>query len=170
MQQQQSWSKTPGNRLCVGGDAIELLDDNEILVALEDAGDAEAAEEDDAGDEGAAQSKCGEGSKREGCDDGNDLGKKMDHHKTEMLKWKNGVGERIEQKLADTYKKIGCIAAIECYSLMLGEYSVELTNSRRLWTGLVVGEDELDEDYNQCILPSNNGRHPGRTPSKRRES
>ena len=29
-------------------------------------------------------------------------------------------------------KKMGCIAAVECYSLMLGEYSVELTNSRRL--------------------------------------
>ena len=60
------------------------------------------------------------------------LGKKMDQHKTEMLKWKNGVGERIEQKLADTYKKMGCIAAVECYNFMLGEYSVELTNSRRL--------------------------------------
>ena len=27
---------------------------------------------------------------------------------------------------------MGCIVAIECYSLMLGEYSVELTNSRKL--------------------------------------
>ncbi|KAJ8428406.1 LOW QUALITY PROTEIN: hypothetical protein Cgig2_024552 [Carnegiea gigantea] len=122
----------PGNRLRVGGDAIELSDDDEISIVSEDADDAEAAEEDDVGDEGAAENKCGEGSKREGCDDGNDLGKKMDHHKMEMLKWKNGVGERIEQKLADTYKKMGCIAAVECYSLMLSEYSIELTNSRRL--------------------------------------
>ena len=59
-------------------------------------------------------------------------GKKMDQYKMEMLKWKNGLGERIEQKLADTYKKMGCIAAVECYNFMLGEYSVELTNSRRL--------------------------------------
>ncbi|KAJ8424632.1 hypothetical protein Cgig2_032812 [Carnegiea gigantea] len=141
----------PGSRLRVEGDAIELSDDDEISIASEDAGDAEAAEEDDAGDEGAVEKKCGKGSKREGCNDGNDvndnawprsgmqgrsyhqkLGKKMDHHKAEMLKWKNGVGERIEQKLAGTYKKMGCIAAVECYSLRLGEYSVELTNSRRL--------------------------------------
>jgi len=33
------------------------------------------------------------------------LSKKMDKHKTDILKWKNGMGERIEQKLADTYKK-----------------------------------------------------------------
>ncbi|KAJ8420889.1 LOW QUALITY PROTEIN: hypothetical protein Cgig2_003185 [Carnegiea gigantea] len=32
-------------------------------------------------------------------------------------------------KLADTYKKMGCIATVKCYYLMLGEYSVELTNS-----------------------------------------
>jgi len=39
---------------------------------------------------------------------------------------------RIEQKLADTYQKISCITVVECYSAMLGEYSVELTNSRKL--------------------------------------
>ena len=60
------------------------------------------------------------------------LGKKMDKHKQETMKWKNGVGERIEQKLADTYQKMGCIAVVECYSLMLGEYNVKLTNSRKL--------------------------------------
>ena len=41
------------------------------------------------------------------------LGKKMDKHKQDTIKWKNGVGERIKQKM-------GCIAAVECYSLMLG--------------------------------------------------
>jgi len=64
------------------------------------------------------------------------LRKKIDKHKWGMIKWKNGVGERIEQKLADTYQKMGCIAAVECYSLMLGEYSVELTNSRKLMVKL----------------------------------
>ncbi|KAJ8423550.1 hypothetical protein Cgig2_007081 [Carnegiea gigantea] len=49
------------------------------------------------------------------------LGKKMDKHKQETMKWKNGMGERIEQKLANTYPKMGCIAAIECYSLMQPE-------------------------------------------------
>ncbi|KAJ8420422.1 hypothetical protein Cgig2_012535 [Carnegiea gigantea] len=43
----------------------------------------------------------------------------MDNHKQDIVKWKNGVGERIEQKLADTYQKIGCIAVVECYSVML---------------------------------------------------
>ncbi|KAJ8430689.1 hypothetical protein Cgig2_018415 [Carnegiea gigantea] len=74
----------------------------------------------------------GEGGDEEATkeDDVEKLGKKMDKHKIETLKWKNGVGERIEQKLADTYKKMDCITAVECYSLILGEYSVELTNSR----------------------------------------
>jgi len=27
---------------------------------------------------------------------------------------------------------MGCIAIVECYSVMLGEYSVELTNNRKL--------------------------------------
>ena len=44
-----------------------------------------------------------------------------------MEEW---VGEKIEQKLADAYKKMGCIVAVECYSLMLGECSVEWTNNR----------------------------------------
>jgi len=42
------------------------------------------------------------------------------------------VAERIEQKLADTYKKMCCVAVIQCYGLMLGKYSVELTNNRKL--------------------------------------
>ena len=42
------------------------------------------------------------------------------------------VAERIKQKLANTYKKMGCIAAVECYRLILGEYNVELTNSQKL--------------------------------------
>ncbi|KAJ8422359.1 hypothetical protein Cgig2_034014 [Carnegiea gigantea] len=37
-------------------------------------------------------------------------------------------------------------------------------------TGAVVGGEKLDDDYNTCILPSNNDRHPGGPPSKRRES
>ena len=155
------------------------------------------------------------------------------------MKWKNRVRERIEQKLADTYQNMGCIATVECYSLILGEYSVELTNSRKLvvklgqqsctcrvwqtrgipcchalaviamanlWvydyahpiyktvtqqiiynqlvhpmgthdigtvdakTGQVVGGDQLNDDYDHCILPPTNGRQPGRPSAKRRES
>ena len=65
--------KEPGSRLRLGGDTIEMSDDNEISVVLEDVGDREATEEDDAGDEGAAKKRCGDESKREGSDDGNDV-------------------------------------------------------------------------------------------------
>jgi len=37
-------------------------------------------------------------------------------------------------------------------------------------TGQVVGGDDLDDDYDRCILPPTNGRQPGRLPSKHRES
>jgi len=60
------------------------------------------------------------------------LGKKFGKHKENIEKWTNGVGERIEQRIADAYKQIGCVAAVECYSMLLGEYSVVLTNSRKL--------------------------------------
>ncbi|KAJ8427900.1 hypothetical protein Cgig2_012236 [Carnegiea gigantea] len=36
------------------------------------------------------------------------------------------------QKFADAYKKMGCIPAVKCYSLILGEYNVELTNTCEL--------------------------------------
>ncbi|KAJ8432928.1 hypothetical protein Cgig2_023058 [Carnegiea gigantea] len=90
----------------------------------------------DVGDDEAIAEGGEEGSKGKGVDERNNtnesLGKKMDKHKQDMLKWKNGVGEKIEQKLADTYQKMGYTVAAECYNLMLGEYSVELTNRRKL--------------------------------------
>ncbi|KAJ8432255.1 hypothetical protein Cgig2_013908 [Carnegiea gigantea] len=217
----------PASRLHLGGDTIEMSDDHEISVTSEDASGEEVTEEDDVGDEGVAAEQCGDGNKRKGCADGNDvndnvwprshmhaqshhrklsiwkkliggrgryfnlwkhlekLGKKMDQHKTEMLKWKNGVGERIKQKLADTYKKMGCIAAVECYSLMQWQmrglpcyHALAIIEKANLWVydyvhpiykTIMQEGDELDEDYNRCILPPNNGRHLGRPPSKRRE-
>jgi len=60
------------------------------------------------------------------------LGKKFGKYKEDIEKWVNGVGEGIEQRIVDTYKQIGCVAAVECYSMLLGEYSVVLTNSRKL--------------------------------------
>ncbi|KAJ8438307.1 hypothetical protein Cgig2_018787 [Carnegiea gigantea] len=166
--------------------------------------------------------QCGDGNKKKGCADGNDvndnvwpcsgmqarsyhrklsiwkklirgegqifqfLGKKMDQHKTETLKWKNGVGERIEQKLADTHKKwgrgvdqqplISCEArAIDLYLQAVQRPTYEfmttstpfIRQQRKRDCGW---GDELDEDYNRCILPPKNGRHPGRPPLKRRES
>ncbi|KAJ8448843.1 LOW QUALITY PROTEIN: hypothetical protein Cgig2_011464 [Carnegiea gigantea] len=96
------------------------------------------------------------------------LRKKIDKHKQDILKCKNGVGEIIEQKLAGTYKTMGCIVVMECYSLMLSEYSTRHGNNGK--TGRVVGGDGIDDDYDRCILPPTNGRQPGRPPSKRKES
>ena len=61
------------SRLCLGRDTIEMSDDDEKFVVSEDAGDEEATKEDDAGNERAAEKQCGDGNKREGCDDGNDV-------------------------------------------------------------------------------------------------
>ncbi|KAJ8430933.1 LOW QUALITY PROTEIN: hypothetical protein Cgig2_002721 [Carnegiea gigantea] len=164
-------------------------DDDEISVASDDAGDKDTIEQDNAGDKQSPQTSCDQGTKSKGCGDGED----------DIVKRKNGVADRIEQKLAGTYQKMGCIVTVECYSMMLGEYSVELTNSCKLVydyvhpiyksatrevicnqlvhpmethdmgkvnekTGVVVGGEELDDDYNRCIPPPNNGRHPGVRP------
>ncbi|KAJ8437374.1 LOW QUALITY PROTEIN: hypothetical protein Cgig2_020393 [Carnegiea gigantea] len=63
----------PASRLRLGGDTIEMSDDDEISVASEDVGDEEATKEDDVGDEQAAEKQCGHGNKRKGCADGNDV-------------------------------------------------------------------------------------------------
>ncbi|KAJ8426900.1 hypothetical protein Cgig2_024391 [Carnegiea gigantea] len=103
------------------------------------------------------------------CGYGRNLGKKMDKYKQDMLKWNNGVGEIIKQKLADTYQKMGCITVVEYYNLMLGEYSVELTNSRNLVMKLGHHSYIVRCGKHEHITPTN-GRQPARPSSKRRES
>ncbi|KAJ8438309.1 hypothetical protein Cgig2_018789 [Carnegiea gigantea] len=61
------------SRLHLGGNTIEISDDDEISVASMDAGDEEATKEDDAGDERAAEKQCGDGNKTKGSADGNDI-------------------------------------------------------------------------------------------------
>jgi len=79
---------------------------------------------------------------------------------------------------------MGCIITIECYSLVLGECNVKLTNSRKLVVKLSqqtctwkqwhmpghpcrhalamifigVRLNKLNDEYDRWILPSNNGR------------
>ncbi|KAJ8429903.1 hypothetical protein Cgig2_025333 [Carnegiea gigantea] len=200
----------PQTRVRVGEELIKMSDDDEISVVSEDVG------EDKAVVQGGEESSQGKG-----------VMKGATLMRACAMKYE--VGERIEQKLVDTYQKMGCITAVECYSLMLGEHSVELTNNRKLvvklgqqsctcrvWqtqgipcchtlavmakvnlcvynyvhsiyktatqqsiynqlvhpmethdmgtvdakTGRVVGRDELDDDYDHCILPPTNGRLP----------
>ena len=61
------------SRLRLRGDTIKMYDDDEIFVASEDASDEEATKEDDARDERAVEEQCGDGKKRKGCADGNDV-------------------------------------------------------------------------------------------------
>ncbi|KAJ8446759.1 LOW QUALITY PROTEIN: hypothetical protein Cgig2_000770 [Carnegiea gigantea] len=96
--------------LRLGGDFIELSDDDKISIASDDIGDEETTER-----------RGDEGTKGRGCDEGNNESdsiwprsenpeKNMDKHKQNTLKWTNGVGDKIEQNLSNTYKKIGYIA------------------------------------------------------------
>ncbi|KAJ8443355.1 hypothetical protein Cgig2_015836 [Carnegiea gigantea] len=159
----------PQTRLIVGGEVIEMSDNDEISVASEDVAEDEAATE--GGDESSKGKGVMKGPTLMRAGHLEKLGKKMDKDKQDMMKWKNGVGERIEQKLADTYSKMGCIAAVECYSLIqlvhpMETHDMGIVDAK---TGRVVGGDEFDDDYDHCILPPTNGRQPCRPPSKRRE-
>ncbi|KAJ8444285.1 hypothetical protein Cgig2_029698 [Carnegiea gigantea] len=60
----------------------------------------------------------------------------VDKRKTELQKWKNGVGGRIEMKLRKTLANIGCVADVKLFNTALGEYGVSLTNNRNLVVNL----------------------------------
>ncbi|KAJ8424059.1 hypothetical protein Cgig2_032151 [Carnegiea gigantea] len=114
----------PQIRLRVGREITEMSDDDEISVASKDVGEDEAAAE--GGEESSKGKEVMKGAMpMRACGHG-----RVCKHKATI------IGERIEQKLAGTYQKMGCIAAVEYYSLMLGEYSVELPNSHKLVVNL----------------------------------
>jgi len=46
-----------------------------------------------------------------------------------MQLWKNGVGSKIEHKLRKTLGLVGSITDITLFSLIAGEYGVQLTNN-----------------------------------------
>ncbi|KAJ8422878.1 LOW QUALITY PROTEIN: hypothetical protein Cgig2_027361 [Carnegiea gigantea] len=181
----------PASSLHLGGDTIKMSDDNDISVASKDAGDEEATKEDNAGDEQAAEKQCGDGNKRKGCVDGNDVN---DNH---------GVDQQLsiscEARAADLHLQAMMHGLPRCYALAviakanrwaydyvhpiyktatqeviynqlvhpMETHNMGIVDAK---TWLVVSREERDEDYNWCILPPNNGRHLGRPPSKRRES
>ncbi|KAJ8432093.1 hypothetical protein Cgig2_001174 [Carnegiea gigantea] len=69
-------------------------------------------------------------------DNTEELGLKVDKRKTELQKWKNGVGGRIKMKLQKTLANIGCVAYVKPFNTALGEYGVSLTNNRSLVVNL----------------------------------
>ncbi|KAJ8423056.1 hypothetical protein Cgig2_019826 [Carnegiea gigantea] len=81
----------------------------------------------------AAEDNAEEG---EQADDPVVLGLKVDKRKTELQKWKNGVGGRIEMKLRKTLANIGYVADVKLFNTALGEYGVSLTNNRSLVVNL----------------------------------
>ncbi|KAJ8434229.1 hypothetical protein Cgig2_005908 [Carnegiea gigantea] len=60
------------------------------------------------------------------------LSLKVDKRKTELEKWENGVGDRIEKKLRKTLANIGSVADVKLFNTALGEYGVLLMNNRSL--------------------------------------
>jgi len=64
------------------------------------------------------------------------VGLKVDKRKTELEKWKNGVGDRIEMKLRKTLGNIGFVADVKLFNMALGEYGVLLTINRSLVVNL----------------------------------
>jgi len=65
------------------------------------------------------------------------LGKKWDKRKTELQKWENSVGNRIENKLKRELEDAESVIDVQLYNRVSGEYSVQLSNSRRLVVNLV---------------------------------
>ncbi|KAJ8424005.1 hypothetical protein Cgig2_032389 [Carnegiea gigantea] len=73
---------------------------------------------------------------REEVDEAAKLGLKFDKRKTELEKWKNGVGDIIEKKLRKSLANIGSVADVKLFNTALGEYGVLLTNNRSLVVNL----------------------------------
>ena len=61
---------------------------------------------------------------------------KMGKRKLELQKWKNDVGQRIEEKLKVNHEKSACVTEVVKHVSSMGEYSVQLTNSRMLVVNL----------------------------------
>ena len=65
---------------------------------------------------------------------------KWDQRKGELEKWANGVGNRIEKKLKKELVYAESVIDVQLDCRVSGEYSVQLSNSRRLLVNLCTGE------------------------------
>ncbi|KAJ8419911.1 hypothetical protein Cgig2_000658 [Carnegiea gigantea] len=64
------------------------------------------------------------------------LGLKVDKRKTELEKWKNGVGDRIEKKLRKPLANIGFVADVKLFDTTPGEYERKCSCKWRQLKGL----------------------------------
>ncbi|KAJ8431273.1 hypothetical protein Cgig2_011126 [Carnegiea gigantea] len=125
-------------KLRLEGWIIELSDDDEISIAL-----------DDAGGEDTTQKGCDEGTIGKGYAEGNDGNDNV---------WPQSSLQAESATQLVIYNQL---------IHPMGMHDMGRVDEQ---TRLVVGGEELDEGYNWCMLPLNNGRHPGRPPLNCRES
>ena len=52
------------------------------------------------------------------------LSLKIDERKMELKKWKNGVGQRIKEKLKINHEKLACVTELVKYVTDMGKYSM----------------------------------------------
>jgi len=67
------------------------------------------------------------------------LGQKWDKQKAELEKWGNEVGVRMEKKLKRANEEADSVIDVQVYNGGGGEYTVQLSNSRRLVVNLTNG-------------------------------
>ncbi|KAJ8442637.1 hypothetical protein Cgig2_003681 [Carnegiea gigantea] len=128
--------------LRVGGEIIEMSDDDEILVVSEDVGEDEAAVQ---GGEESSQVGIGEAWEEDGQAQAGD---------DEVEEWAK-ANLWVHDYVHPIYKTA---AQQIIYNQLVHPMETHDIGTVDAKTGRVVGGDELDDDYDRCILPPTNGR------------
>ncbi|KAJ8426836.1 hypothetical protein Cgig2_025241 [Carnegiea gigantea] len=155
-------------RLRVNGEKIEMSDDDKISVASEDVGEGEAAVE------GGEESNKGEYSVEltSSCKLVVKLGQQTYTYRvwqTRGIPCCHALAVIAKAKLW-VYNYVHPIYKTATqqiiYNQLVHPMETHDVGTFDAKTGWVVGRDELDDDYNRCILPPTNGRQPSRPSSK----
>ncbi|KAJ8425093.1 hypothetical protein Cgig2_007815 [Carnegiea gigantea] len=153
----------PQTRLRVSGEIIEMFNDDEILIVLEDVGEDMAAAE--GGEESSKAVECYSSMS------GEYIVELTNSHNWDNKLTRAGSGKR-EAKLW-VYDYVHPIYKTTTQQIIYNQLVHPMETHDMgivdVKTGRVVSRDELDDDYDRCILPLTNGRQPGRPPSKDRE-
>ncbi|KAJ8434544.1 hypothetical protein Cgig2_004310 [Carnegiea gigantea] len=141
----------------LGGNLIEMSDEDDISIASDDAGDEDTIAPENRGDEQSPQTSSDQGTKRKGC------GLPCCHALAVIAKANLWVYDYVHPIYKTVTQEV-------IYDQLV--HPTETHDMGKVYekTGVVVSGEELDDDYYRCILPSNNRRHPGRPSSKRIES